>query len=484
MAAKLTEINVDHHGNELPAGVYGLIDGDGKLTSYKVRWREEDEDGVLRHPSKSFSVRKLGSPDRALAAAVSFRRGAVEAVKVDGSVARSDSAAAMTVEELFKEWCVKRGADLSEAYGDKVVRYWDREIATRSIAKVRLERLSRDPSILTRLQDDLAAEGMGAAKRREILKTLRSVLRWGRRRHPNALNVDLAGLFELPSQKSGRLAYATDAYGLERIIEAVLGRDKRDELLPLRDAAFVAAMGFTVAARPSEWLHSATWADLHDRSVELQRAVEIGAENGIGLKTGARAALMLPNARDRIADYRKALETRYGKQPDHGLVFQKLGEDGAAWDTDPASGERTPMPWSDHDYKRWTARVWRPARAIAAKAPGAPKGLATMTFYDCRHTAISMALHSTLVVGPHGMNLHNLAGWAGHDIQTLQRYYAHFIARYQGKNPIDLEAECRGARARVKAKPFRPPKKTSGPQRGAQRRRRARASVAAGAARP
>ena len=62
-----------------------------------------------------------------------------------------------------------------------------------------------------------------------------------------------------------------------------------------------------------------------------------------------------------------------------------------------------------------------------------------MTFYDCRHTAISMALHSTLVVGPYGMNLHNLAGWAGHDIQTLQRYYAHFIARYRGKEPIDLE---------------------------------------------
>jgi hypothetical protein len=52
------------------------------------------------------------------------------------------------------------------------------------------------------------------------------------------------------------------------------------------------------------------------------------------------------------------------------------------------------------------------------------------------------------------MNLHTLAGWAGHDVQTLQRYYAHMIARYQGAEPIDLEAECRAARGRVAAAPL------------------------------
>ena len=110
------------------------------------------------------------------------------------------------------------------------------------------------------------------ANRVEVLKTLRAVLRWGRRRHPNALTVELSGLFEMPSTTRKRLAYATDAYGLERIIEAVLAREVHDDLYALRDAAFVAAMGFTVAARPSEWLYSATWGDLHPRSsVELQR---------------------------------------------------------------------------------------------------------------------------------------------------------------------------------------------------------------------
>jgi len=484
MAAKLVEINVDHHGNQLPAGVYGLVDPDGRLVSYKIRWREEDEDGVPRQPSKSFSLRKLGSADRALEAAIGYLQAAVETVRVDGAVARPDGAAGMSVEELFREWIAKHGAELSEGYGKKVVRYWDNDIAGHSIARVRLARLAEDPSIITRFHDKLIEEGMGAAKRREVLKTLRAVLRWGKARHPKVLSFEMEGLFKLPGQKKTRLAYAADAYGLERIIEAVLGRAKRDDLLPTRDAAFVAAMGFTVAARPSEWLHSATWTDLHEHSVELQRAADAGEESDIGLKTGARAALLLSSASSRIDGYRQALEKRHGPQPDDALVFQKLDEDGPMWDVDPDTGDRTPVAWDDDDYKRWTARVWRPAREVAAKAPSAPNGLAKMTFYDCRHTAISMALHSTLVVGPHGMNLHNLAGWAGHDIQTLQRYYAHFIARYQGKDPIDLEAECEEARERVAAEPFTPPKKPAGPQRGAQRRRRARAaSTAAGARR-
>jgi hypothetical protein len=96
-----------------------------------------------------------------------------------------------------------------------------------------------------------------------------------------------------------------------------------------------------------------------------------------------------------------------------------------------------------------------------------------MRLYDCRHTAISMALHSTLVVGPLGMNLHPLAGWAGHDIETLQRYYRHLIARYLNKPPIDLGKECERARAVVEDVPFQEAEWTSA-QRPAQRRRRAR----------
>jgi hypothetical protein len=476
MALKLTETRTDHRGVPLPVGVYALTTEDGTIVSYRARWRDEGEDGVVRNRAKSFSARKLGSLDRALDLATSAR---VEAIATGGhgeSVLRADPAGRMTVDDLFKEWCVKRGPSLSERYAEDAIKLWDRQIASRSIARVRLARLSQDPSLLVRFQDSLEAEGMTVANRAQVLKLLRAVLRWGRRRHPNALALDLSGLFELPPREVRRLAYAADAYGLERVIEAVLNRRARDDLLPIRDAAFFAAMGFTIAARPSEWLYSATWRDVHERTVELQRPSAEGLNaSSVGLKTGARVALLLPNARERLLAYHEALEARYGPQPDTAPVFGVLGDGGLSHPSPEGDQAVVPLPrWTLADYKRWTGRVWRPAREVAAMAPGAPRGLASMRFYDCRHTAISMALHSTLVMGSHGMNLHNLAAWAGHDVQTLQRYYAHIIARYQGVEPIDLEDECVQARRRVASEPFKPPGDRPGPQRRAQQRRRAR----------
>ncbi len=441
----------DHRGGDLPVGVYPQRDGEGDICGYRARWREEGLDGVSRNSAKWFSAASCGSLDRALEKASTYREQALKIVRAEGSVLREDPAAAMTVNELFGEWCVGRGPLVSERYAEKVVRIWEREIGSRRIGKVRLARLSHDPAIITRLQDELLAAGISAGNRVEILKTLRSVLRWGRRRHPNALTVELSGLFEMPRIRRQRLAFATDAYGLERLIEAVLTREVHDDLYALRDAAFVAAMGFTVAARPSEWLYSASWGDVREGSVELQRPRGEGESLGIGLKTGARAALLLSGARERLSIYRAALEERFGPQPDEALVFQALGSEGPLWVEE--ARDRVPLAWDLNDYKRWTTRTWRPAREQAALVHDVEPGVASMRFYDCRHTAISMALHSTLVIGPHGMNLHNLAGWAGHDVQTLQRYYSHVIARYLGAEAIDLESECRSARARVEAEP-------------------------------
>ena len=64
----------------------------------------------------------------------------------------------------------------------------------------------------------------------------------------------------------------------------------------------------------------------------------------------------------------------------------------------------------------------------------------------------------------------------------MQRYYAHVIARYRSAQPIDLEAECAAARERVDSRPFEPCETPAGPQREAQRRRRARGGVAHGCA--
>ena len=480
MPVKLVEIRTDHQGRELPKGVYGCATEAGELVSYKVRWREEDENGVKGQRSKSFSAAKLGSLDRALERALDYAKEVAKIIEARGAVQRVDAAGALTVDDLFKEWLVGRAASLSPRYGEQCVYDWERDIATRPIAGVRLDRLSQDPSIVVRFQDALLREGLAAYRRRRALKLLRAVLRWGRRRHPGALTVEFSGIFELPRQRRDRLPYAADAVGVERIIEAIAGRAARDDLRPIRDAAFAAAMGFTISSRPSEWRLSATWGDLHSETVELQRGAEHDPEDIPGLKTGAHVALLLPNARDRILAYRTALEDRFGPQPSNGLIFQVLDtHDGPVWVTPEDGGAPLPLAMNLDAYNRWLARVWRPARVVAAQAPDAPPGLEKMVFYDLRHTSISMALHSTLVMGPHGMNLHPLSGWAAHDIQTLQRYYAHFIARYQGKKPIDLKEECARARAQVEANPFKPAERPPSPQRDAARRRQARRRAAA-----
>jgi hypothetical protein len=480
VSTKLTETRTDHDGDPLPAGVYAVVREDGSIAGYKTRWREEDQNGIRRNAAKRFSASKLGSLDRACEEAIAHRHGAIEIARRGETVLRPETGARMTVDDLFKEWLTEHAAvNLSERYARGAVGWWDREIASRSIARVRLARLADDPALITRLQDELAHSGLSAASRVQVLKVLRSVLRWGRRRYPRTLNLELSGLFKLPSQRRRRLIYAGDAVAIERLIEAVLTRRARESLLPVRDAALVAAMGFTVAARPSEWLNSATWGDLYESTVEFQRSegprstsnqsVVVEADGfGPGLKTGARAALVLPGAGDRLAHYRRELEARHGKQPDTGLVFQALGAEGPLWWDD-----GRPVAWSPDDYKRWTARVWRPARERAASATDVPNGIDAMRFYDLRHTAISMALHSTLVMTRHGMDLHNLAAWAGHDVQTLQRRYSHIIARYRTGDPIDLDRELARARAQVEERPLRAAA-AAGPQRAAQQRRRRR----------
>jgi hypothetical protein len=477
MPLALQEIGLDHRDRELPKGVCACIRRDtGALAAFKVRWRQEDDRGYLHQPSKSFSVRKLGSPDRALDAATFFLAGAVEAAGVYRRQPRQRRSSP-TANDVFAEWVKFRGIQLGSDYVERRVRLWEKDIATRPIGLARLAEISADPSFLVHSQDELIAEGMSPSKRREIWKLFQAVLRWGRRRHPEALTIELSGLIEIPQYERSRLAFAADAVGLERIIEAILRRPAQDPLLPLRDAALAAAMGFTVAARPSEWRLAATWADLHEETVELQRFDRSRGRGHSGLKRGAHVALLLPNARDRLAVYRRALETRHGPQPDHALVFQVLGADGPVW-TQPKGGSNpVPLAWSKNAYNQWVRRVWAPARVVASQAPDAPPGLARMTFYDCRHTAISMALHSTLVMGPFGMNLHLLAGLAAHDIETLERYYRHFIARYLDKPPINLEEECVRARLAVEATPFHEARWRSS-QHFAQQRHRARARAA------
>jgi len=121
VAAKLTEIRIGHDGDPLPPGAYALARADGAIVGYKVRWREDD--GVRRNAAKRFSVRKLGSLERARAEATAYRQAANEIAGRGELVLRPDSAARMTVGDLFKEWITEHAAlNLSERYATDAVR--------------------------------------------------------------------------------------------------------------------------------------------------------------------------------------------------------------------------------------------------------------------------------------------------------------------------------------------------------------------------
>ena len=149
------------------------------------------------------------------------------------------------------------------------------------------------PASFVRFHEHLQGAGLAISAQRASLKLLRAVLRWGRRRYPRTLTVDLSGLFQVPGHKRQRLMRATDPVAVERIIEAVLNRPHSQPLLPLRDAALVAAMGFTVAARPSEWLRSVTWADVRERTVELQAIQNELGEEAVSEGADSRPAHLL-----------------------------------------------------------------------------------------------------------------------------------------------------------------------------------------------
>lgn len=351
MALAMKDTGVDHRGRPLPADIRAQVRRDtGDLVGFRVRWRQVDDRGRRLRPSRSFSVRRLGSPDRALDAAAFFRAGAIEASRFYRR--KAGRPRALTADDVIAEWLRLHAVDLSLEYAERMERLWRTEVAPRPIGEMRLKEISAEPSLLVAHQDELVAEGLGANKRHEILKLLRAVLRWGRRRHPDVLRIEVSGLIELPPYEHSRLSYAADALGLERIVEAVLNRPSRDRLYVLRDAAFVAALGFTVATRPSEWRLSVTWAGLLADTVELQRPGGRGTRQVAGLKRGAHVALLLPNARDRLLLYRRALESRFGPQPSHALVFQVLAEDGPVWARPRGGGRRVPLAWTTNFYNQ------------------------------------------------------------------------------------------------------------------------------------
>jgi hypothetical protein len=178
MPLALQEVGLDHRGQDLPDGICACVRKDTRaLVAFKVRWYQEDDRGYRHQSSKSFSVRKLGSPDRALDAATFFLAGAAVAADTYRRKPRRRRLSP-TTNDVFAEWLKVHGVQVGSEYIERATRLWEKDIAPRPIGKARLDEISADPAFLVHSQDELIAEGMKPWKRRELWKLFQAVLRW------------------------------------------------------------------------------------------------------------------------------------------------------------------------------------------------------------------------------------------------------------------------------------------------------------------
>jgi hypothetical protein len=226
-AAKVTEIH------ELTEAEGVALRLNGAIVEHKVHWREEGYDGVRRNAAKrSRSASSARSSGRARRQRPSDRRPSRSQGRGE-LVLRPDSAARVTVGDLFKEWITEHAAlNLSERYATDAVRWWDREIATRSIA-VCASRASPTTGAdhafpgrphSRRPLDRVPRAGAEGPPLRAPLGTAALPA------HPDGR---VSGLFSLPSQQRKRLIYAEG----KRARSARALRGRGDLLPPPRSRA-------------------------------------------------------------------------------------------------------------------------------------------------------------------------------------------------------------------------------------------------------
>jgi hypothetical protein len=166
MTTRFSESRVDHRGDPLPEGVYALVTPRGEVVSYKARWREQDDNGVVRQRSKSFSGREFRSLERARVRAIEQRDGATAIVRTGATVLRADSAARLTIGELFKEWITHYAAhNTGERYARDSVRTWDKHV------EPRLGQVTTSPSARWRSSPSTCASAAHRSPNRSARRT-------------------------------------------------------------------------------------------------------------------------------------------------------------------------------------------------------------------------------------------------------------------------------------------------------------------------
>jgi integrase len=319
----------------------------------------------------------------------------------------SSKKAKKTIRETFR--LVDRY--ILEMDGKGVDADWGRD----SIAWLQLRQV--DARVVERWLFALQDEGVGSESIRKTMGALQQVFERAltHRRYPHGTNPVKAVPKPPPGERRRPVVFTPDP--VEEMRAKFLARGDR------LSACIVATIAYS-GARPGEVL-GATRGHLLKADLEADPPkgprLKVEQRNSLGeVLDGAkstkrpRRSILIPAA---LADDLEAWVSWRGLKPDDPLFPNR--RDGG-W-------------WNESDYRNWRARDYAPmAKSV---------GLTTEQDnpYDLRHVYVSLRFAA-------GHNPIEIAAAAGHSPSLSMDVYADVIAEYEGRGPIDWEAEVAAAR--------------------------------------
>jgi integrase len=348
---------------------------------WEVRWRENG-----RHRSRSFTRRT--DADRF--------ESRVRSARELGGVLDLERGKE-TVSEFIERWwrgyaLVSLEDNTRKGYGQ----VWEKHLRGR-IGGYRLRDAS--PAVVHSVKADLLSKGVGGPTIRKALALLSAVFRcaveWDRIDHNPVRDV------RMPAAKRSRHVRPVAPASVEAMRARLLIAG--DE----RDAAVVSALAYS-GIRPEE-LRALRWSDVRERTVLIERAA--AGSSVKATKTGQIRSirLLVPLAKD-LRRWRDASPSQ------SELVF--------------------PTPrgtvWTDHDWRNWRTRVYRPLAESVGLEDSRP--------YDLRHSFASLLIHE-------GVSAVEVARQLGNSPAVTLDTYSHVFEEFDPAERLPAEEAIWAARA-------------------------------------
>lgn len=311
-----------------------------------------------------------------------------------------------TVADLVARWwdeyaAVQLARPTLQAY--QVI--WNRHLLGR-VGHLQVRQVS--PVVVTRLRNDLQADGVGAPTIRKALGMLQAVWRqaieWGEAE---------SNPFRVVTKPKVKRQITVVPFTVEQV-EAM-----RAHLLAehgLRDATLISVLAY-LGPRPEDALAAEFRHVGHSTLLFEQKNVD-----GVivpGSKTGerARSTDLMRHVRQDLEAWRHEL----GEPAGGTLLFAR--PDG--------------NPWRETDYRNWRRRNFKPAAAAVGLPDARP--------YDLRHTFASLRIFEQR------LSLREIAEQMGNSLATLASTYAHIVADLKGQPPVDPDELIAEARRRQRS---------------------------------